>query len=154
MSGKPPEPKTWSESAAMVVNRFQTVMEKHCRACGVAVYGAASEPLPFELANACACPDTAPQRLALLKWRAEETEKARVLEAERIRARIERAARPEGTFTVPPPAPPRPVAAPRPAAPISPPKPTEPPPATPEEAEKRAEERDRAAVRARFRGIL
>lgn len=120
---------------------------KACRNCGTVVYAygdVESFRLWVKLAERCTCEASAAQRAELLKWeeerlQAEEDLQRRLAEERALRQRI----------GAPAPAPKPPLPRPAPA-----PKPTSPSPKTDEEVRQLAADRERKALRSRFKNIM
>lgn len=145
MRPRPPEPQGWLPTAEST--KSLPAFNKACRNCGWVVYAysyADSLKLWIKLAQNCTCEASAQQRAELLQWeeerlQAEEDLQRRLEEERALRQRIGVAA-----LQSPKPVPPRPKPAP----------PAPPSPQTDEEVQQLAIDRERKAVRSRFKHIL
>jgi len=142
---RPPEPQGWLPTAEST--KDWPAFNKGCRNCGLVVYAYShteASKLWIKLAQSCICEASASQRAELLQWeedrlQAEEDLQRRLAEERVLRQRI----------GVPVPH------SPRPAPPSPKPAPPAPPsPQTDEEVQQSATDRERKAVRSRFKHIL
>lgn len=159
---QPPEPSTWTDAATLPAKvedypgpqHYRLKWERHCRHCGVAAYAREPGPdLDEGLAKACQCEHLAAMRAELIAWHEQQRALAQQRDAERIAAELRAAERRVADAAMASRQPRIADAALRatrsPARP-----PVEPPVLTEEQVEQHATQRERASVRARFRGIM